>query len=245
MGRRVRAAAGAAVAGGAAQQSAHVSAAAESVEHVLACAQCARRLGCPRRGHMQALTPPPRRHLCPQGVQTHPRGVHHGPRRPHAAGHQGPSQQPSESGGVGPNPKVPRPRTPPGGKGERPPRRGLKDGGLRLEGTAPDPRPAPPASCPASQEMSSEYREYADSFGKVSVARSLARRPAPRLLRALSGDWPSLLEEERPGPLAFSSLLIRPLPSRRFFQRLLPVTSGGLGGWGPHKCCVHWPSFWT
>lgn len=42
---------------------------------------------------MRVLTP-----LCPQRVQAHPGRVHHGPRRPHAAGDQGPSQRPRESG---------------------------------------------------------------------------------------------------------------------------------------------------
>lgn len=81
---------------------------------------------------------------------------------------------------------------------------------------------------PSVQEMTSECREYADSFGKVSVAWSLALpHPLPsgpdRVLTARLGHC---LEEERglsmymwPGPVFIFSPLTRHLPGRYFSQK--------------------------
>lgn len=55
--------------------------------------------------------------------------------------------------------------------------------GTRVLGVAASGGEAQPN--PSVQEMTSECREYADSFGRVSVAQGLAL-PSPSALRALT-----------------------------------------------------------
>lgn len=54
---------------------------------------------------------------------------------------------------------------------------GLQGSRLRVRGLAVC-RGEAPSPCRSVQEMPSEYREYADSFGKVSVTRGPCRRGA-------------------------------------------------------------------
>lgn len=83
-------------------------------------------------------------------------------------------------GGTGPPPPGPLTRQVAVGEGAAPP----ASPELRAAASASRVRPHlegeahPP---PFLQEMSSEYREYADSFGKVSAARGHARLPPPQL----------------------------------------------------------------
>ena len=144
--------------------------------------------------------------------------------------------------------EVPRPRTSLGGQEECLPFRGLKNSGLQcppswlcLEGMAPDPYPLP--------FLAGDVLRVPGVRGQFWQGECCPEPHLPPCFLPLGSEQGPTSAAWRRSGLALSPFLVpssTPAREMLFSEGSSQVTSGGLGLWGPHKCCVHWPpSFWS